>query len=59
MDVPSSLPCRRKISVIVLNARKISVSAAKHDTKTYVRHSGYPQGLKEESLGKLLERLAP
>src|SRR6185369_9016280 len=42
--------------VIVLNARKISVSAAKLETKSYVRHSGHPQGLKEESLGKLLER---
>ena len=42
--------------VIILNAGKISVTAAKHSTKSYVRHSGYPQGLKEESLGKLLER---
>jgi large subunit ribosomal protein L13 len=42
--------------VIVLNATKIKVTAGKVDSKTYVRHSGYPQGLKEESLGKLLER---
>ncbi len=42
--------------VIVLNAKQITVSAAKADSKTYFRHSGYPQGLKEESLGKLLER---
>jgi large subunit ribosomal protein L13 len=42
--------------VIVLNARKITVTAAKTATKTYVRHSGYPQGLKEESLARLLER---
>jgi large subunit ribosomal protein L13 len=42
--------------VIVLNARKISVSAAKRETKLYQRHSGHPQGFKEESLGKLLER---
>jgi large subunit ribosomal protein L13 len=42
--------------VIVLNARKISVSAAKLETKSYQRHSGHPQGFKEESLGKLLER---
>ena len=42
--------------VIILNAKKISVSANKHETKSYVRHSGYPQGLKEESLGRLLER---
>jgi large subunit ribosomal protein L13 len=42
--------------VIVLNAKKIAVSANKHDSKSYVRHSGYPQGYKEESLGRLLER---
>ena len=42
--------------VIVLNAKKISVSAAKQSTKLYQRHSGHPQGFKEETLGKLLER---
>jgi large subunit ribosomal protein L13 len=42
--------------VIILNARRISVSAAKLDSKRYVRHSGHPQGLKEEALGKLLAR---
>ena len=42
--------------VIVLNAARVSVSAAKLETKSYMRHSGYPQGLKAESLGKLLAR---
>ena len=42
--------------VIVLNASKISVSSDKVESKTYMRHSGYPQGLKGESLGKLLDR---
>ena len=42
--------------VIVLNARRIVVSANKLESKTYMRHSGYPQGLKAESLGRLLER---
>jgi large subunit ribosomal protein L13 len=42
--------------VIILNAKQISVTAAKHTTKSYQRHSGHPQGFKEESLGKLLER---
>jgi large subunit ribosomal protein L13 len=42
--------------VIVLNAAKISVTAAKQETKAYVRHSGFPQGLKQESLGDLLQR---
>ena len=42
--------------VIVLNAAKVTVSSDKVDSKRYVRHSGYPQGLKEESLGALLAR---
>jgi large subunit ribosomal protein L13 len=42
--------------VIVLNAGKVAVSRDKRESKVYVRHSGYPQGLKEETLGKLLER---
>jgi large subunit ribosomal protein L13 len=42
--------------VIVLNAGKIAVSADKLEAKKYVRHSGHPQGLKEESLGALLAR---
>jgi len=42
--------------VIVLNASRIAVSANKRETKLYIRHSGYPQGLKQETLGHLLER---
>ena len=42
--------------VIVLNASRVTVSAAKLESKSYVRHSGYPQGLKAESLGRLLAR---
>jgi large subunit ribosomal protein L13 len=42
--------------VIVLNAAKITVSSDKIDTKRYIRHSGYPQGYKEERLGDLLVR---
>jgi large subunit ribosomal protein L13 len=42
--------------VIVLNAARIAVSADKRETKLYIRHSGYPQGLKQETLGHLLER---
>jgi len=42
--------------VIVLNAARIAVSRDKLDTKLYIRHSGYPQGLKEETLGQLLAR---
>ena len=42
--------------VIVLNAARIAVSANKRETKLYIRHSGYPQGFKQETLGHLLER---
>ncbi len=42
--------------VIVLNAAHISVSRNKLETKIYARHSGYPQGFKEETLGHLLAR---
>ncbi|HEV8054644.1 MAG: 50S ribosomal protein L13 [Chloroflexi bacterium] len=42
--------------VIVLNARRISVTRDKLETKLYTRHSGYAQGLKQETLGQLLER---
>jgi large subunit ribosomal protein L13 len=42
--------------VIVLNASRIAVTRDKLDSKLYIRHSGYPQGLKQETLGHLLER---
>lgn len=42
--------------VIVLNASRVAVSRDKRESKLYVRHSGYPQGLKQETLGHLLER---
>ncbi len=42
--------------VVVVNASRIAVSSDKRDSKVYIRHSGYPHGLKEESLGHLLDR---
>jgi large subunit ribosomal protein L13 len=42
--------------VIVLNASRIAVTRDKRETKLYIRHSGYPGGYKEETLGQLLER---
>ena len=42
--------------VIVLNAAKITVTRDKLDSKLYRRHSGYPGGFKEETLGHLLAR---
>ena len=42
--------------VVVLNAGRIAVTSDKLETKLYIRHSGFPQGYKEETLGHLLER---
>lgn len=42
--------------VIVLNASKIAVSSDKLESKLYSRHSGYPAGFKQETLGHLLAR---
>ena len=42
--------------VVVLNASRIRVTSDKLETKLYIRHSGHPQGYKEETLGALLAR---
>ena len=42
--------------VVVVNAGRIAVTSNKKETKLYMRHSGYPHGLKSETLGHLLER---
>jgi large subunit ribosomal protein L13 len=42
--------------VIVVNADKIRVTGKKLDQKMYYRHSGYPGGLKEETLGRLMQK---
>jgi large subunit ribosomal protein L13 len=42
--------------VIVLNCDKIRVTGRKLDQKFYYRHSGYPGGLKSESLRDMLRR---
>ena len=42
--------------VIVLNASRIAVTSDKLESKLYIRHSGFPQGYKEETLGHLLGR---
>ena len=42
--------------VIVVNAARVAVTGDKLDSKLYRRHSGYPQGFKEETLGHLLAR---
>jgi large subunit ribosomal protein L13 len=42
--------------VVVLNAGRVRVTGDKLRQKSYARHSGYPGGLREESLAALLER---
>src|SRR5213595_2697317 len=42
--------------VIVVNAAKIRVTGNKLLAKKYVRHSGYPGGLRSETLERLLSR---
>lgn len=42
--------------VIVINAAKIRVSGNKMEGKIYTRYSGYPDGLKKESLAHWLKR---
>jgi large subunit ribosomal protein L13 len=42
--------------VIVLNAAQVDVGRAKLEQKVYSRHSGYPGGLRQETLGHLLAR---
>jgi large subunit ribosomal protein L13 len=42
--------------VIIVNAAKIRVTGNKLQAKRYVRHSGYPGGLRSETLEALLAR---
>lgn len=45
--------------VIVINADKIVVSGKRMDQKIYYRHSGYPGGLKSESLRQMMGSARP
>jgi len=40
--------------VVVINAAKVKVTGRKLDQKVYRKHTGYPGGLKEITLGKQL-----
>jgi large subunit ribosomal protein L13 len=42
--------------VVVVNAAKIHVGSRKLEDKEYVRYSGYPGGLRHETLASLLSR---
>jgi large subunit ribosomal protein L13 len=41
-------------SVVVINTDKMRVTGQKLDDKLYYRHSGYPGGIKVQTLGKLM-----
>ncbi len=42
--------------VVVVNAKEVAVTGNKETKKIYHRHSGYPGGKKEETLGHLRKR---
>lgn len=42
--------------VVVTNAKEISVTGNKADDKTYYRYTGYPGGIKKETLKELKKR---
>ena len=42
--------------VVIINAEKISVSGGKRDDKFIYRHSGFPGGLKQRSVGEMIEK---
>ena len=41
--------------VVVINAEKVRVTGRKTQQKVYIRHSGYPGGLKSTTLGKMMK----
>lgn len=46
-------------NVIVINAEKIAVTGKKMDGKIYHRHTGYPGGIKSETVREVLEGKFP
>ena len=42
--------------VVIINAEKIAVSGKKRDDKFIYRHSGFPGGLKQRSVGEMIEK---
>jgi large subunit ribosomal protein L13 len=42
--------------VVIVNASKLAVGQRKQQQKTYFRHSGYPGGIRSESLEHMLQR---
>jgi large subunit ribosomal protein L13 len=42
--------------VIIVNAEKIAVSGNKRETKFVYRHSGFPGGLRQRSVGEMIDK---
>ena len=42
--------------VIVVNAGKVALTGNKRQTKVAYRHSGYPGGLKQRTVGEMIEK---
>lgn len=54
---PNFLPYKEaSIAVIVFNTNQIKITGNKREGKIYYRHSGYPGGIKEESLGDVMKK---
>ena len=45
-----------KLEVHIGNVGKMNVSILKRETKTYSRYTGYPGGLRQPSLAKVIEK---
>ena len=42
--------------VLIVNAERVAVTGKKRQSRIFYRHTGYPGGLKQASLGNLLEK---
>lgn len=42
--------------VVIINAKEVKVTGNKEKNKNYYRHSGYPGGFRQETLGELRAR---
>jgi large subunit ribosomal protein L13 len=42
--------------VVVINAERIAVTGRKMEKKIYYRHTGYPGGLKQRTLGEMMDK---
>lgn len=44
------------VAVTIINASKADISEKKREQKIYTRYSGYPGGIKQENMDKVIER---